>query len=146
MTQEKIPDLQKRAAAGEADAQYALAMLHIYGDGVAEDNVLALALLEKAAAQNHTEAVYNLGICYHYGYGTEADLETAFRLYLTSAEAGYGKGMELVGRFYNRGIYVPHDRALAESWLQKAIRSGDPEAEEEAERELACQGEIRGTE
>ena len=42
--------------------------------------------------------------------------------------AGYGKGMELVGRFYNRGIYVERDRRKAEYWLQKAIESPDPDA------------------
>ena len=84
----------------------------------------------------HTEATYNLCICYHYGYGTAVDLAKAYELYLESANSGYGKGMELIGRFYNRGIYVEKDRATAEQWLRKAIESGDAEATEEAEKEL----------
>lgn len=121
--------------AQDPQALFELAMKHIYGDGVEEDNVLALKLLTQAHDLGHAEATYNLGICYHYGYGTAADLEKAFRLYLESAQGGYGKGMELVGRFYNQGIYVEKDRAQAELWLRRAMDSGDPEAAEEAKKE-----------
>ncbi len=85
-------------------------------------------------------ATYNLGICYHYGYGAEIDLEKAYALYLESAKAGYGKGMELVGRFYNLGIYVKQARKQAEYWLLKAMESSDPEAADEARKELAHHG------
>lgn len=136
MTQDEILQLQKCAELGNADCQYRLAMMHIYGDGIAEDNIAAFELLQKAAAQNHTEAIYNLGICHHYGYGTEVDLSMAFYLYLKSANSGYGKGMELVGRFYNQGIYVARNREKAEYWLKRAMDSEDAEAAEEAGKEL----------
>jgi len=55
---------------------------------------------------------------------------------LESANGGYGKGMELVGRFYNRGIYVKQDRRQAEYWLQRAMGSSDPDAVEEAKKEM----------
>lgn len=121
----------------EAQELYELAMKHIYGAGVPEDNDLAAKLLTQAHEMGHIEATYNLGICYHYGYGTSVDLAKAFELYLESANAGYGKGMELIGRFYNRGIYVKKDRKQAEHWLLKAIESSDPAAVEEARRELS---------
>ena len=116
---------------------FELAMRHIYGDGVPEDNELALRLLTQAHDMGHVEATYNLGICYHYGFGTGVDLAKAYELYLESANGGYGKGMELVGRFYNQGIYVKRDRVQAEYWLRKAMESSDPDAVEEAEKELA---------
>ena len=121
---------------------YELAMKHIYGDGVPEDNELAVKLLTQAHDLGHVEATYNLGICYHYGYGTSVDLTKAYDLYLESANGGYGKGMELVGRFYNRGIYVAQDRKQAEYWLQKAMESSDPDAVEEARKELALNERI----
>lgn len=120
-----------------AQELYELAMRHIYGDGVPEDNELALRLLTQAHDMGHVEATYNLGICYHYGFGAGVDLAKAYELYRESADGGYGKGMELVGRFYNQGIYVKQDRAQAEYWLQKAMESSDPDAVEEAEKELA---------
>lgn len=120
-----------------AQELYELAMRHIYGDGVPEDNELALRLLTQAHDMGHVEATYNLGICYHYGFGTGVDLAKAYELYRESADGGYGKGMELVGRFHNQGIYVKQDRRQAEYWLQKAMESSDPDAVEEAEKELA---------
>ena len=47
------------------DGLYELAMKHIYGDGVPEDNELAVKLLTQAHDMGHVEATYNLGICYH---------------------------------------------------------------------------------
>lgn len=123
-----------------AQKLYELAMKCIYGDGVPEDNELAVKLLTQAHNMGHVEATYNLGICYHYGYGTAIDLEKAYELYLESANGGYGKGMELVGRFYNRGIYVKQDRGQAEYWLQRAMGSSDPDAVEEAKKEMSFQG------
>lgn len=125
-----------------AQELFELAMKHIYGDGVPEDNDLATKLLIQAHEMGHVEATYNLGICYHYGFGTNIDLAKAFALYLESANAGYGKGMELVGRFYNRGIYVEQDRQQAEAWLRKAMNSSDPDAVDEARRELAYEGGV----
>ncbi|MBR4635240.1 MAG: sel1 repeat family protein [Clostridia bacterium] len=116
---------------------FELAIKHIYGDGVPEDNDLAFKLLMQAHDLGHIEATYNLGICFHYGFGTSSDLGKAFALYLESAKAGYGKGMELTGRFYNRGIYVEQDSKAAEYWLTKAVESCDPDAVEEAKKELA---------
>ena len=130
------PEMCEIEMSADAQAIYELAMKHIYGDGVSEDNDLATKLLTYAHDMGHTEATYNLGICYHYGYGADVDLAKAYELYLESANGGYGKGMELIGRFYNRGIYVEKDRATAEHWLRKAIESGDAEAKEEAEKEL----------
>lgn len=47
-----------------------LAMKHIYGNGVSENNELALELLTQAHELGHVEATYNLGSCYHYGCGS----------------------------------------------------------------------------
>ena len=120
-----------------AQELFELAMKHIYGDGVPEDNDLATKLLIQSHEMGHVEATYNLGICYNYGFGTDVDLGKAFELYLESANAGYGKGMELVGSFYNQGIYVEKDRSQAEYWLHKAIHSAEPDVVKEAEKELA---------
>ena len=139
MMQQELEQLSQDAAEGQADSQYRLAMLYIYGNGVPEDNDLAFELLQKAAVQNHIEAKYNLAICYHYGYGTAVDLKKAFSLYLACANAGHGKSMELVGRFYHRGIYVLRDRERAKYWLSKAMQSGDIDAIREAEKEINIQ-------
>ena len=85
-------------------------MKHIYGNGVPEDNELAVRMLTQSHDMGHVEATYNLGICYYYGYGSEVDLSKAYDLYLELTNDYYGKGMELVGHFYNLGIYVEQNR------------------------------------
>ena len=89
MTAQELARLRERAGQDHPEALYRLAMLHIYGDGVPEDNDLAAALLLRAARQGHAEAQYNLGICYHHGYGVAADEAEAFRWYMVSARQGY---------------------------------------------------------
>lgn len=134
-------DLRQMEYGGmRAQELFELAMKCIYGNGVPEDNDLATKLLIQAHELGHVEATYNLGICYHYGFGTGVDLKKAYELYLEAANSGYGKGMELVGRFYNRGIYVKQDRRQAEDWLQKAMASSDPEAVEGAKKEMLFDG------
>ena len=123
-----IEKLKRDAAAGDAESQYRLAMRHIYGDGVEEDNDKATKLLNTSAAQGHIEAMYNLAICYHYGYGTKVDLQQAFEWYLKAAEGGYGKGMQLAGEFLADGRHGAQDDCEAVKWYRKAMESTDPDA------------------
>lgn len=76
-TEHSKKDKSKRNEEKVMNAQelFELAMKHIYGDGVPEDNDLATKLLIQSHEMGHVEATYNLGICYHYGFGTDVDLE-----------------------------------------------------------------------
>ena len=141
----ELEELRDRAAQGEMDAQYALAMKYIYADGVEEDNEKAVELLTLSAEQGHVEAAYNLAICYHHGHGTQMDLKTAYQLYLRSALQGHGKGMTLVGDFYAQGQYVPQNDKEAIRWYLDATVSDDPGAVAYAEYQLAgCLADGRG--
>ena len=133
-----LKELEEKAAAGDMDAQYELAMKLIYGDGADEDNFRAAQLLEVAALQGHREAAYNLGVCYHYGHGVDVDLRTAYQLYLRSAMQGYGKGLALVGDFYAEGICVRQSWREAIKWYLDATASTDLSAAGYAEYKLAC--------
>lgn len=110
-----------------AEEKYRLAMRYIYGDGVEEDNAIALRLLTEAYEQGHVEAAYNLGICYHDGYGTAADLVRARELYRFSAERGCGKGQNLMTLFCLEGLGAPQNLLQARCWLEKSLTSGEPE-------------------
>ena len=132
-----IHELEQKAAQGDVEAKYALAMKLIYGEGVTEDNVRAARLLEEAALEGHREAAYQLGVCYHYGYGVEVDLRTAYQLYLRSAMQGYGKGLTLVGDFYAEGICVRQSWREAIKWYLDAANSTDLSAAGYAEYKLA---------
>ncbi|MGN1020487.1 MAG: hypothetical protein ACI4O7_08925 [Aristaeellaceae bacterium] len=56
MTDHELARLRERAGQNDPEALCRLAMLHICGDGVPEDNRLAAALLLRAARQGHAEA------------------------------------------------------------------------------------------
>ena len=133
----RVEELEYLAGQGDPNAQYDLAMMLIYGEGVAEDNVRAAGLLEEAAQQGHREAAYNLGVCYHYGHGVEVDLRTAYQLYLRSAMQGYGKGHTMVGDFYAEGICVRQSWREAIKWYLDASASADLSAAGYAEYKLA---------
>ena len=128
MNEQELKALISRAADGEAEAQYRLAMKYIYGDGVEENNDVAAGLLERSARQGHVEATYNLAICHHYGYGVREDLKTAFTLYERAAERGYGKAIVMAGRFYLEGTHGEKDHGNAMEYFHKALDSDDMEA------------------
>lgn len=52
--------LKPVAEAGNADAQYALAYMYYYGQGVIEDRKLALEWMKKSAAQGQKDALKGL--------------------------------------------------------------------------------------
>lgn len=58
-----ITTLQDQAEAGDAQAQFELALCHTKGEGTTR-TALAVQWLGKAASQNHTEAQYALGLYY----------------------------------------------------------------------------------
>ncbi len=109
------------------EEKFRLAMKHIYGDGVEENNAVALQLLTEAYEQGHVEAAYNLGICYHYGYGAEADLPRARDLYRFAADRGYGKGQNLMTLFCLEGLGAPQNLPEAQMWLEKSRTSREAE-------------------
>ena len=128
MNENELRKLIARAADGEADAQFSLAMKYIYGDGVEENNAVAVGLLERAARQGHAEAAYNLGICYHYGYGVQENLTTAMALYEKAADGGYGKAIVMAGRFYMEGTHGERNFGKAMDCFRRAMESDDIEA------------------
>ena len=70
-----LTDLQQRAAAGDATAQFELGALYYLGQGVPQDYAQAAVWWERAATQDHVDAQFNLGAL--YGDGTVVPKDTA---------------------------------------------------------------------
>lgn len=83
-----LESLRRRAGAGEADAQYALADRLHRGDGVARDDVEARALVLRAARQGHLEAQRSLGLYYWRSYGGPQDKVEALKWILIAERGG----------------------------------------------------------
>ena len=74
-------ELLPLAEAGDANAQYHLAFMYDYGQGVARDPATAAAWYRKAAVQDLAVAQFTLADMYETGKGVERDLIEAYRWY-----------------------------------------------------------------
>lgn len=95
--------LAERAAAGDADAQYRFAHMHV--TGLFEQNpdyTTARTWYEKAAAQEHSAAQNDLGIMYETGQGVSVDLTRAATWYERAANNGNNHAAENLGALYTR--------------------------------------------
>ena len=142
-----IKELQRKAKAGEADAQCKLALRYYYGDGVKEDCVKAAELFEKAAKKNSGEAWFYIG---EYGYGGEFDdgegwktptneefnnfeaedeaeyFDNILSCYEKGAKYGYPEAAYVLATRRNMFFsYGPRERL---KWLKRAAELGHPKA------------------
>ncbi|MGF1623824.1 MAG: tetratricopeptide repeat protein [Alphaproteobacteria bacterium] len=76
------------AEAGDADAQYGMALLLSDGLGVVQDRAAAVEWLERSAVQGHDQAMVNLGFHIDLGLGHPRDVDLAEHWYAQAAELG----------------------------------------------------------
>ena len=73
-----LPELQKLAEAGDADAQWLMGVRYHDGEGVAHDDAQAVQWFQLAAEQGNVAAQGALGAYYWRGRGVPADLSRAY--------------------------------------------------------------------
>lgn len=115
-----------------SQAQFRIGMMHYHGQGVAEDEKLAIYWLKKAAAQGHVEAMFQLGNAYLLGNQTaklvpEPDREAAL-WYFQAASAGHAEAQYHLGLLFLAGKGVVDSRKEAVAWFRKAAAQGHVEA------------------
>ena len=110
------------AEAGDAKAQYNLAVLYEKGEGVAQDSDKALAWYQKAAEAGNVNAQYNLGLAYETGEGVTQDYGKARAYYEKAAAQGDADAQNNLGGLYARGDGVKKDLKKAREWLEKRLR------------------------
>lgn len=116
--------LRAAVSAGQANAQYELAMRLIEGRGVPKDQVAAARWLERAASRGLAPAQYRLGSMYEKGIGVKRDPAAAKRWYLEAAEAGNARAAyNLAAMDVDPGAGEPN-HAEAAKWFQKAAVLG----------------------
>jgi len=109
--------LEQLAAAGDADAQFALANFYAAGNGVAQDTAKALDLYGSAAAQGIAEAKQKVLGSYNSG------LEKL-------AKAGDAEAQFALANFYATGDGVAQDTATAMDWYGACAAQGNAEAKQ----------------
>jgi hypothetical protein len=68
-----ILEVQRRAEAGEVEAQFNLGLMHLHGEGVEDDPVAGANWLLRAANRGHNGASYTVALLYLQGHGVAED-------------------------------------------------------------------------
>jgi TPR repeat protein len=122
--------LQPLAEKGNADAQYAVAILYREGWGVEKNMETAAGYYLKSADQDHRDAMFEMGWLYQVGEGgVTKDYENSAKWYQKSAEKGHPAAMYGIASFYYNGMGVERDTDAAMSWYQKSAAAGFPPAQ-----------------
>lgn len=132
-----ISQIQTKAELGDSAAQRLLGFAYRDGNGVSQNDALAVKWLRMAADQGDATAANDLGIMYSLGQGVERNKDEAFRLYLQAAKHGYAKAMFNVGASYYNGEGVATDDTASYAWFLLAQEAGDSSAEDAVRRSEA---------
>lgn len=113
-----LPSLQKKAKAGELEAELTLAVLHLIGFGVEKDVAEGRRLLEVAVAKKSPQAMYMVAQLYQFGYGVSVDYRKSAEWYLKSSQAGHENATLQLANCYLFGLGVRQDGARGERLLR----------------------------
>lgn len=122
---------------GDTDAQYRLGLLAYHGQGMQEDEVMAVYWWKKAAQHGHAESMYQLANAYLFGaqagkFVADPDREAAL-WYFQSASAGHLDAQYHLGLLFLAGKGVVESRKEAARWFRMAADKGHGEAKKALE-------------
>lgn len=126
--------LRKAAESGDADAQYQLGLIYLYGNEEPRDAEKAFEWLSKAAEQNVVPAKRELGAMLVSGERCEPDIDRGVQLLSDAADNLDPGAFYHLGLMYEKGIGVPQDLQKCIRLLAYAASMGYPGAEVDAER------------
>ena len=121
--------LTKAAERGNMDAQLKLGKMYLEGQGVPQNNDVAVAWIHKSTEQDHEWAYYQLGVMYLEGKGVPQCDEIAAACFLKAARLGDFDATYQMGVMYLEGCGVPQDDEQACFWIRKAAEMGDRSAQ-----------------
>ena len=128
------PELVKKAEAGDAKAQYDLAVCYCEGEGVEKDYKEGVKWFTKSAEQGDALAQVCLGTRYFLGEGVEKDYKEAVKWFTKSAEQGNQFGQCNLGNCYYECTGVEKDLGEAVKWYTKSAEQGNWTSKEMLER------------
>lgn len=124
-----VPDavlkgLATRAANGDVQAEYELALRYSAGRGVPKNDQLAAEWFEKAAVHGLAPAQYNLGVLFERGQGVAKDPKKAFFWYQSAAQQNYARAEHNLATMYATGNGVAQNYEEAATWFRRAADAG----------------------
>ena len=114
------------AKKGDSVAQFNLAWIYANGEGVPENDALAVNWYRKAANQGYANAQSNLVLMYDNGEGVPENDALAVKWYRKAADQGDVNAQFNLGLMYANGEGVPENDAVAVKWFRKAADQGYP--------------------
>jgi putative methionine-R-sulfoxide reductase with GAF domain len=118
-----------RADAGDAIAQYEMALRYAGGEGVPQNYRDAMTWFAKAAANGKDNAEWKLGLGYFKGIGVPHDERKAVVWFKRAANHGDIRAQNALSDLYLSGRGVPRDFVRAYTWA--SIAAGLPEDDNE---------------
>jgi uncharacterized protein len=128
LSSSEVAQLGSKAEAGDADAQLALGRAYQDGNGVPQNDELAVKWYRKAAEHGNATAQNDLGIMYRNGNGVEKSKGEALIWYRKAARQGYGNAMFNLGAAYYNGDGVAIDDSISYAWFLSAKDKGSNSA------------------
>lgn len=119
-----VNELKSKAEAGDAVAQYELAMAYDAGRGIEKDLSQAAHWCGKAAEQAHAAAQNCIGSMLQFGDGVPQDEAAAAAWYEKAVAQDYGEAYTNLGYLYDLGKGVAQDRPRAIELYLKGAEKG----------------------
>jgi TPR repeat protein len=121
----------RRSAEKNPEAEIALGVAYLEGDGVHRDRGEAINWYRRAAEHGNANAQFNLGLNYEYGVGVHKDMGEAVQLVKAAANQGYARARHHLGEMYEEGRGVSKDKIAAIMWFILAQDTGGPDFKRE---------------
>ncbi len=125
---EVVRMMTEAAEQGNSMAQNEVGVMHRFGQGVPQNDVVGVEWYRKAADQGNSTAQFNVGIAYQRGTGVPHNYALAAEWIHKAADQGYAIAQHNLGVMYLYGQGVPQNLALAVEWYRKAADQGNGNA------------------
>lgn len=117
------------ATKGDANSQYAIAIMHLKKETQSAQDTKAFAYLVDAAKQQHVAAMFNLGVAYWEGRGVSRQTAKALNWWEVAAKRKDAGAQYNLGLAYHLGEGRPQNDDQAIHWIQQAVDNGHSQAE-----------------
>src|SRR5678816_1885410 len=121
----EVDSLRRKAEGGDAEAQFALALMFDLGVDVPKNYAESGKWYLKAADQGLAEAQFKLGVRYfEYGKTARENYTSAFTWFYKAANQGVTEAQFNVALMYQLGRGVPTNKLEAYKWFNIASAQG----------------------
>ncbi len=121
--------LTRNAEQGDRNAQFALAMRLLSGEGVEADSAKAAEWYRRAGIQGHVGAQFMRGRMLDEGWGVTADDAEAVEWYRRAADQGHVEAQFALGAMLYEGQGTAADPVEAVEWYRRAADQGYADAQ-----------------